>query len=122
MTDRLFVYGTLAPGRANEHVLQGASGTWEAAIVRGHLFEQGWGAAMGFPGIVLDDAGPEVQGLLFTSEQLTELWPHLDDFEGDGYERVQTLASLPGGETFTTYIYVLRGLSPTDLDDLAASG
>ena len=26
---QLFVYGTLAPGRANEHQLDGLEGTWE---------------------------------------------------------------------------------------------
>ena len=37
MTDRLFVYGTLAPGRANEHILQSVPGTWEPAVVKGRL-------------------------------------------------------------------------------------
>ena len=35
MTQRLFVYGTLAPGRANGHVLADVPGTWELATVRG---------------------------------------------------------------------------------------
>jgi gamma-glutamylcyclotransferase (GGCT)/AIG2-like uncharacterized protein YtfP len=33
VTDRLFVYGTLAPGRPNEHVLADLGGTWEPAYV-----------------------------------------------------------------------------------------
>ena len=67
MTQRLFVYGTLAPGRANEHVLADVPGTWELATVRGRLLQQGWGAEVGFPGIVLDEDGPEVHGMLFSS-------------------------------------------------------
>ena len=51
---QLFVYGTLAPGRANEHQLASLQGTWEKAWVKGHLFEEGWGIAQGFPGIRLD--------------------------------------------------------------------
>lgn len=49
---RLFVYRTLAPGRANHHVLAGIPGTWEVATLRGELIEKGWGAAMGYPGII----------------------------------------------------------------------
>lgn len=115
MTHRLFVYGTLAPGRPNAHVLQGVTGEWQPATVRGHLYEEGWGAAAGFPGIVLDEQGPVVSGLLFTSPELSAHWQRLDDFEGEGYERVLTMARLPNGETVTTYVYVLssRGL-PTD--------
>ena len=51
MTQRLFVYGTLAPGRPNEHVLADVPGEWEAATVSGRLLHEGWGAAVGYPGI-----------------------------------------------------------------------
>jgi len=47
MTERLFVYGTLAPGRPNEHILADVPGSWEPARVTGTLREEGWGAAMG---------------------------------------------------------------------------
>jgi gamma-glutamylcyclotransferase (GGCT)/AIG2-like uncharacterized protein YtfP len=39
MTNRLFVYGTLAPGRPNEHVFAEIPGRWEAATVKGKLVE-----------------------------------------------------------------------------------
>jgi gamma-glutamylcyclotransferase (GGCT)/AIG2-like uncharacterized protein YtfP len=67
MTHRLFVYGTLAPGRPNEHVLADVPGEWEPATVTGTLFQEGWGAAVGYPGIVLDEHGGEVEGFLFSS-------------------------------------------------------
>ena len=57
MTQSLFVYGTLAPGRPNEHVLTALGGTWQPATVKGHLKPQGWGAEMGYPGLVLDESG-----------------------------------------------------------------
>ena len=41
MTDRLFVYGTLAPGRSNEHILADVPGTWEPAVVQGTLIQEG---------------------------------------------------------------------------------
>lgn len=113
MTNRLFVYGTLAPGRPNEHVLAGVPGEWEAATVRGTLLPDGWGAAVGFPAIIMDDHGPEVRGFVFSSQKLGEHWERLDEFEGEGYERVLTTALLEGGETTEAHIYVLRGRPPS---------
>ena len=108
MTDRLFVYGTLAPGRPNERVLAEIAGTWEPASVKGILLQQGWGAAAGYPGIVLDELGEEVRGFVLTSEELAAHWPRLDAFEGDGYLRVVTSAELPDGTLVETHIYALN--------------
>ncbi len=114
MTDRLFVYGTLAPGRPNEHVLAEVSGTWEPATVKGKLLQEGWGAAAGYPGIVLDELGGEVNGFIFSSEELSAHWSRLDAFEGDGYERVVTLAQLENGTVVKTHIYALKGNSSVE--------
>ena len=48
LMDHLFVYGTLGPGRPNEHVMQKIGGAWEAASLKGCLIQAGWGADMGF--------------------------------------------------------------------------
>ena len=111
MTQRLFVYGTLGPGRPNEHVLSAIGGTWEEASVNGYLKPQGWGAEMGYPGIVLDELGGEVHGFIFSSEKLSEHWARLDEFEGDGYERVVTSAVLGDGTVVKAHIYALKGNS-----------
>lgn len=108
LTNRLFVYGTLAPGRPNEHLLAAVPGTWEPATVTGWLRQEGWGAAVGYPGILLDEQGDEVEGWVFTSGSLSEHWARLDAFEGDGYERVVTTAKLGDGAAVETFIYVLR--------------
>lgn len=117
MAYRLFVYGTLAPGRPNEHVLADVPGEWEPATAMGTLLQEGWGAAAGYPGIVLDERGGEVRGFLFSSESLAEHWVRLDEFEGEGYERVLTTVKLTDGTVVDAYIYRLRGngspLSPT---------
>src|SRR5437763_12951102 len=97
MTHRLFVYGTLAPGRPNAQFLAEIPGQWEPATVTGTLSQEGWGAAAGYPGIVLDKHGSEVQGFVFTAETLAELWARLDQFEGEGYERVLTSVNLKDG-------------------------
>ncbi|GMM83898.1 hypothetical protein [Pseudoalteromonas sp. MTN2-4] len=49
--ERLFVYGTLAPGKPNEHILQEVEGEWLPATVKGELHQTGWGAELGFPAI-----------------------------------------------------------------------
>lgn len=108
MTHRLFVYGTLAPGRANEHVLADISGEWTPAVVTGSLVQSGWGAAAGYPGIILEKQGGEVEGLLFSSEHLANHWTRLDEFEGEDYERTLTTAILQDGATVDAYIYQLR--------------
>ena len=108
MIERLFVYGTLAPGKPNAHVLADVRGTWQPASVTGRLLPEGWGAALGYPGIVLADDGDVVRGLVFSSDELATHWPRLDAFEGEGYERVLTVARLDDGATVDAYIYRLR--------------
>lgn len=108
MIERLFVYGTLAPGRPNEHVLSEIGGSWEAASVIGKLRQEGWGAAIGYPGIDLDEHGNEIQGFLFSSANLSDHWAKLDEFEGKSYERVLTLVKLKDNRTVDAYIYTLR--------------
>ncbi len=108
MTQRLFVYGTLVPGGPNEHVLTSIGGTWEEAIVRGFLKQKGWGAEMGYPGIVLDDAGDEINGFIFISDHLENHWDELDDFEGKEYKRVSVIAETKDGTSVHAFIYMLR--------------
>jgi gamma-glutamylcyclotransferase (GGCT)/AIG2-like uncharacterized protein YtfP len=104
----LFVYGTLAPGRPNAHVMDGMVGTWEPATATGTLLPDGWGAAIGYPAIVLDITGPEVPGLLFRSDDLEAHWDRLDEFEGEGYDRVLTTVRLHSGQDVRAYVYALR--------------
>jgi gamma-glutamylcyclotransferase (GGCT)/AIG2-like uncharacterized protein YtfP len=107
MTERLFVYGTLGPGRPNEHVLSQVGGNWAAGRVKGVLRQEGWGAAMGYPGIDLSDQGEEVQGFVFSSDNFASHWDRLDDFEGEGYARVLTTVYLEDDTTVDAYIYTL---------------
>ena len=106
--NRLFTYGTLQPGGPNEHILGEHTGTWLPASVRGKLTTAGWGASMGFPALTLDQSGEWVEGQVFESDALESLWPELDAFEGEEYQRVLTPALLDSGEEIDTYVYVLR--------------
>jgi len=103
---RLAVYGTLAPGRINHHQISALAGTWERGTVQGKRFSSGWGAALGFPGLILDPLGPSVEVQLFESEDLPEHWARLDEFEGTGYRRVVATVNTEDGER-NAWIYVL---------------
>lgn len=107
-SQRLFVYGTLAPGRPNEHVLADLDGSWEPATITGRLEERGWGAALGFPGLVLDTSGNDVvEGLLISSPALPKRWAELDEFEGPGYERVEATVRTATGKV-RAFVYTLK--------------
>jgi len=108
MRQHLFVYGTLGPGRPNEHVLTAIGGTWETASVNGYLKPQGWGTEMGFPGIVLDDKGDEIKGYIFCSDNLEHHWNELDYFEGEEYVRVLTTVNTKDNMSVEAYIYSLK--------------
>jgi len=108
MTERLFVYGTLAPGQPNADKLSHLCGVWQPATVRGKLLQLGWGAEKGYPGIKLCEMGDKVDGFVFSSMQLSSCWSELDEFEGGEYERVLTLVTLQDGNCTTAYIYQIR--------------
>lgn len=103
---RLATYGTLAPGRPNHGQLTGLSGRWSVGRVRGSLVQEGWGAELGYPGLILDAHGPLVEVDVFESFALPRHWHRLDAFEGPGYRRVATDVSTPEG-VLPASIYVL---------------
>ncbi len=109
MINTLFVYGTLGPGRPNEHILQNIGGTWECeASVTGKLHQEGWGAAMGYPGIVLDKNGDTIEGFVFISDTIAAHWHELDAFEGEAYERVVAEVKLKDKTIIAAYVYALK--------------
>lgn len=108
MTSKLFVYGTLGPGRPNAHVLETIGGTWQVASIRGRLREAGWGASQGFPGIDLDGKGELVSGFVFSSPHLDDHWDRLDAFEGVEYVRTTAVATLEDGSCMDVFVYCLR--------------
>lgn len=105
--NKLFVYGTLGPGRPNEHILKKIGGAFQRAFVKGKLLDEGWGATMGYPGIQLDSSAAPVEGFLFISENLKSHWDFLDSFEGVAYQRVLTEVELSDSTITEAYIYVV---------------
>ena len=103
---RLFVYGTLAPGEENAHVLAHCRGDWRRASVTGRLVNTGWGVALGFPALQIDPEGDAVAGWLLQSDDLLASWSALDEFEGDAYRRSLVMAELDSGETVAASAYL----------------
>lgn len=108
MANSLFVYGTLGPGRPNAHILEDLGGEWTEAFVIGKLVEAGWGAKSGYPALVIDETGEQIDGFLFTSNKLPDNWPMLDAFEGAEYERVTIKVHLSDGATAMAQVYSLK--------------
>ena len=106
--ERLFVYGSLQPGGSNEHILADMKGEWKPGFVKGKLLKKGWGSAIGYPGLILDETEDEVSGYVFTSEKLSDKWDFLDKFEGEEYERKVTTVYLNDGEQVKAYVYAAR--------------
>ena len=108
---RLVAYGTLAPGRPNQHQLDGLQGRWLDGKVRGTLVQQGWGAELGYPALIVDQDGPEIDVQVFESADLPAHWQRLDDFEGPGYQRVPIPVDTTTGPIEAS-IYVLNADAP----------
>ena len=104
----LFVYGSLCPGGSNEHELtQVGDGSFQKATLRGRLMEAGWGAGLGYPGLIPDETSPEINGYIFASPNLLAHWARLDEFEGDEYERVQVTVRAEDGHPVDVYVYAV---------------
>lgn len=82
------VYGTLAPGAPNHHVLESVSGEWFEGFVYGDLYQRGWGAQQGYPAIRWNPRSGQVPVKLLVSEDLTHHWERLDKYEGPEYQRI----------------------------------
>jgi gamma-glutamylcyclotransferase (GGCT)/AIG2-like uncharacterized protein YtfP len=106
--NRLATYGSLAPGRPNHSHVAGLRGRWVPGEVCGRLVQEGWGATLGYPALVLDPDGPGVAVQVLESDDLLAHSDRLDAFEGPGYERVATSVRTSQG-VVEACIYVTTG-------------
>jgi gamma-glutamylcyclotransferase (GGCT)/AIG2-like uncharacterized protein YtfP len=90
----LAVYGTLAPGQENHGQIATIAGRWMLGTLRGRLVPEGWGAAPGDPGLVLDLEGPVVEAHAHESDDPPAHRARLDGFERPGYLRLPVTVDL----------------------------
>jgi len=106
--EHLFVYGTLAPGEPYHYIVAGIGDSWRPAVMRGQLLDEGWAARFGYSGLVVDDGGADISGVLVASTRLHQHWQRLDKFEEAGYTRQLAQAILPDRSRIQANVYVLR--------------
>lgn len=85
---RLAVYGTLAPGQPNHHIVAPLGGEWTDGLIEGDLVPVGWGASLGYPAFRPRVGGAAVAVQVLTAPLLATAWPTLDRFEGPEYQRI----------------------------------
>ena len=87
-SERLAVYGTLAPGRPNHHVVAPLGGSWSEGFVEGEWLTTGWAAAHGYRALRWQPGAERITAHLLAAPGLREAWPMLDRFEGPEYRRI----------------------------------
>ena len=88
---RLVVYGSLAPGEANHHVVAGFGGEWRPCVITGTVETHN-----GYRIFRWAKDGPRVDAQMLISQELPRSWPRLDDFEGTDYRRIVIPAEVRG--------------------------
>src|ERR671913_2248413 len=81
----LAVYGTLAPGQPNHHIVAPLRGEWTDGLIEGDLLPVGWGAALGYPGFRPRVGGEAVAVQVLSAPLLATAWPPLGHFQGPWY-------------------------------------
>ena len=105
---RLAVYGTLAPGRPNHHIVADIAGTWSDGWVEGTLHELGWGADEGYPAMRWQPGGPRIDVSVLHSAELPDHWLRLDEFEGSEYQRIVVPVFSADAAPQLAFIYASR--------------
>ena len=107
-SNHLAVYGTLAPGAPNHHVLESLSGEWRDGWVHGDLHQKGWGAQQGYPAIRCHPRSGQVPVKLLVSEDLEHHWQRLDKLEGPEYQRILVPVNMGDEVVAVANIYEAR--------------
>jgi gamma-glutamylcyclotransferase (GGCT)/AIG2-like uncharacterized protein YtfP len=119
---RLAIYGSLGPGRENEHVMTEIGGSWrEGLSIAGTRLSKGWGASLGYPGVRWETGVGSIDVFIFDSEALPLHWAELDAFEGDEYARLYVSLWCSGKATDVAFAYTIRESSAAMIADLLST-
>ncbi|MEO8294613.1 MAG: gamma-glutamylcyclotransferase [Gemmatimonadota bacterium] len=101
----LIVYGSLAPGGPNHHLIAAIHGSWDEGWVTGDLVATGWGADIGFPALQWSPDGSRVPAWLLRSDELKDWWDRIDALEGSEYRRIRVPFHTDDGVIAMGYLY-----------------
>jgi len=93
-SQKLIIYGTLAPEMPNNYIISDLQGTWEKCWINGYIDD-----IHGFPVFHWDTSRPSIEMQLFVSSSLPEKWSIIDEFEGSSYKRRLITAKTNNGIT-----------------------
>ncbi len=104
-SQRLVIYGTLAPGESNHHLLAGVGGSWFRGTVRGRR-----GTHDGYPTLRAAAGAASVEVLVLCSSALPDLYRRrLDDFEGPLWPRHLIVVDAPELDAKVASVYEFIG-------------
>jgi len=106
--DRLFVYGSLKPNEKNNFLLSAINGTWRTAFTFGFIKKINLGPKEIYDALILDNNGNRIEGYLFYSYALKNIWKKLDTFERENYKRQQTDININNKEKVKAFVYLLK--------------
>lgn len=98
--NRLTSYGTLRPGESNYHQVETISGEWIAGTIKGSQFEKG-----GYPVFKWNEEGDTHSVQVLLSNELSNHWQRLDNFEGPNYERILIPVQTESHGCIISYVY-----------------
>ena len=108
----LITYATLAPGARQSGTLAGLKGIFHKGHILGTFFPEGQGTSDGYPGIRLHDDGMIIPAWMFKFDDLPEVWPYLDVYEGDEYVRLPCMFVHEKGKIEWSEVYALAREHP----------
>jgi len=75
----LIVYGSLAPGESNHHIISHIDGVWSKAFIKGKIVDNGWLTRNGYPEFqrVHENDAEKLEVLAFISQDLHLHWEHI---------------------------------------------
>ena len=106
-SEKLAIYGTLAPGEVNHHQIAGLGGRWTEATLQGVLDRVGQGEHQGLPALRLDAKGQDVSARLLESPKLPGAWHRLDAFESREMQRLLAPVQRGGSLLAVANVYTL---------------
>lgn len=106
----LIIYGSLAPGEKNHHIISHIPGEWHRATIKGKIKDNGWSdnrsAYPEFNRVKDESEAETIHVQAFISKELHQYWTDIDEFEGtELYGRKPIDCVLENGQKTTAFIY-----------------